>query len=46
MLYTFKPNKFYTYLLNSKHRDLVFLTTYNTEFDYIIVRFMDENGRP
>ena len=46
VLYTFTPNKCYTYLLNVKPSNLVFLKTYNTEFDEIIVTFMDQNGRP
>ena len=31
------------YLLNVKPSDLVFLKTYNTEFDEIIITFTDEN---
>ena len=45
MLYTFTPNKFYAYLLNVEPNNLVFLKTYNTEFDEIIIIFTDENGR-
>ena len=33
----------YDYLLNL---NLVFLKTYNTEFDGIIITFTDQNGRP
>ena len=44
-LYTFTPNKSYTYLLNVEPSSLVFLKTYNTEFDEIIITFMDQNGR-
>ena len=33
VLYTFTPNKSYAYLLNVKTSNLVFLKTYNTEFD-------------
>ena len=40
------PNKSYAYLLNVKSINLVFLKTYNTEFDYIIIAFTDQNGRP
>ena len=41
VLYTF------TYLLIVfEPSNLVFLKTYNTEFDQIIIRFMDQNGRP
>ena len=33
-LFTFTQNKSYTYLLNVEPSYLVFLETYNTEFDY------------
>ena len=46
LLYTFTPNKSYVYLLNVEPSNLVFLKTYNTEFDEIIITFMDQNGRP
>ena len=46
MLYTFTPNKSYTYLLNVEARDLVFLETYNTEFDNITITFTHQNCRP
>ena len=39
-------NKFYAYLLNVEPSNLVFLKTYNTEFDEIIIPFMDQNARP
>ena len=39
------PNKPYAYLLNVEPSSLVFLKTYNFEFDKIIVTFMDQNGR-
>ena len=44
------PNKFYAYLLNGeplsiKSSNLVFLKTYNTEFDEVIISFTDQNGR-
>ena len=45
VLYTFMPNKSYTYLLNFPPSNLVFLKTYNTEFDEIIITFMDQDGR-
>ena len=32
-LYTFMPNKPYAYLVNVEPGNLVFLKTYNTEFD-------------
>ena len=46
MLYTFTPNKSYAYLLNVEPSNLVFLKTYNTEFDETIIIFIDENGKP
>ena len=33
VLYTFASNKIYAYLLNVEPHNLVFLKTYNTEFD-------------
>ena len=33
VLYTFTPNKSYAYLLSVELSNLVFLKTYNTEFD-------------
>ena len=45
VLYTFTPNKYYAYLLNVEPSNLVFLKSYNTEFDEIIITFMDQNGR-
>ena len=46
VLYTFKPNKFYAYLLTVEPSNLVFSETYNTEFNEIIIAFTDQNGRP
>ena len=46
VLYTFTHDKFYNYLLNDGQSNLVFLETYNTEFDEIIITFTDQNGRP
>ena len=45
ILYTFMPNKSYAYLLNGEPRNLVFLKTYNTEFDVVIITSTDRNGR-
>ena len=39
VLYTFTPNKSYTYLVNVEPSDLVFLKTSNTEFDNKIITF-------
>ena len=38
-------NKSYGYLENVELSNLVLLKTYNTEFDEIIITFMDQNGR-
>ena len=46
VLYIFTPNKSYAYLLNVEPSNLVFLKTYNTAFDKIIIKFTDQNGRP
>ena len=46
VLYTCKPNKSYTHLLNVEPSNIVFLKIYNTKFDEIIITFMDQNGRP
>ena len=46
ILYTFMPNKSYGHLLNVELNNLVFLKTYNTEFDEIIITFTDQNVRP
>ena len=46
VLYNFTPNKSYAYLFNVEPSNLVFLKTYNTEFDEIIITFTDQNGRP
>ena len=40
------PNKSYVYLFNVEPNNLVFLKTYNNEFDEIITTFTDQNGRP
>ena len=46
VLFIFTPNKSYAYLLNVEPSNLVFLKTYNTEFDEIIITFTDQNSRP
>ena len=46
VLYTFAPNKSYGYALNFEPRNLLFLKTYNAEFDEIIITFTDQNVRP
>ena len=39
-------NKSYSYLTNVEPSNLVFLETYNTEFDEIIITFANQYGRP
>ena len=46
VLYTFAPNNFHAYLLNIEPSNLVFFKTYSTEFDEIIITFMDQSSRP
>ena len=46
VLYTFAPNKSYVFLLNVKPSNLVFLKTYSTDFDEIIIAFTNRNCRP
>ena len=36
----------YAYLLNVEPSNSVFLKTYNTEFDEVIITFTDQKGRP
>ena len=45
VLHTFTPNKSYAYFLNVVQSNLVFLKTYNTKFDEIIITFTDQNDR-
>ena len=46
VLNTFMSNRSYAYLLKVEPSNLVFLKTYSTEFDEIIITFMDHNVRP
>ena len=46
MLYNFTPNKSSLYLSNVEPSNLVFLKTFNTGFDEIIIAFTDQNSRP
>ena len=39
------PHKSQAYFLNIEPSNLVFLKTYNTEFDEIVIKFTDQNGR-
>ena len=45
VFYIFTPIKYYAYLLNFESIDLVFLKTYNTEFDEFMITFTNQNGR-
>ena len=44
-LYTFTNKTFYGYLLKVEQDSLVFLKTYNIEFEDITITFTDQNGR-
>ena len=46
VLYAFTPSNSYAYLLNVEPSSLVFLKSYNTEFDKIVIAFTDQDGRP
>ena len=46
VLRPFTPNKPYGYLLNVEPCNLVFLKTYNTEFDKVIIPLTEQIGRP
>ena len=46
VLNTFTPNRSYAHLLNVEPSNLVFLKTYSTESDEIIITFIDQNSRP
>ena len=46
ILCSFTSNKSYAYLLNAEPSSLVFLETYNTEFDAIIRKFTNQTDRP
>ena len=45
VLYAFSSNKSYGYLLNVEPNNIMFLKTYNTEFDDITIIFTNQNGR-
>ena len=40
-----RPDKSYAYLLNIESSNIVFLKTYNIDFDKIIITLTDQNGR-
>ena len=45
-LYTCTSNKSYGYLLNVELSNLVFLKSYNKDFDKVTIKCADQNGRP
>ena len=46
VLYTFIPNKSFGSLLDISPSNHIFLKTFNSEYDEIIVRFTDQNIQP
>ena len=46
VLYTFVPNKPFGSLLEISPTNHIFLKTFNSEYDEIIVRFTDQNSQP
>ena len=46
VLYTFVPNKSFGQLLDISPENFLFLKTFNLEFSYIKVRFIDQNSKP
>ena len=46
VLYTFVPNKSLGSLLDISPSNHIFLKTFNSEYDEIIVRFIDQNSKP
>ena len=46
ILYTFVPNKSFVSLLDISPSNHIFLKTFNSEYDEIIVWFTDQNSKP
>ena len=46
VLYTFVPNKSFGSLLDISPSNHIFLKTFNSEYDEIIIWFTDQNNRP
>ena len=46
VLYTFVPNKFFGSLLDISPSNHIFLKTFNSEYDEIVVWFTDQNSKP
>ena len=46
LLYTFVPNKSFGSLLDLSPSNHIFLKTFNSEYDEIVVWFTDQNSKP
>ena len=46
VLYTFLPNKSFGSLLDISPSNHIFLKTFNSEYDEIVVWFTDQNSKP
>ena len=46
VLHTFVPNKSFGSLLDISRSNNIFLKTFNSEYDEIVVWFTDQNSRP
>ena len=46
VLYTFVPNKSFGTLLDISPSNQIFLKTFNSEYDEIVVWFTDQNSKP
>ena len=46
VLYTFAPNKSFGSLLDLSPSNHIFLKTFNSEYDEIVVWFTDQNSKP
>ena len=46
VLYNFVPNKLFGSLLDISPSNHIFLKTFNSEYDEIVVRFTDQNSKP
>ena len=46
VLYTFVPNKYFVSLLDISPSNHIFLKTFNSEYDYFVVWFTDQNSKP
>ena len=45
VFYTFVPNKSFGHLLDISHKNITFLKTFDREFSYIEVWFIDRNSK-